>query len=88
MTPLILLNTAACTVLLVHAACAINHMSRETHHAVRLAYILLAVGALGALAGPLYGHAAPTFSEALINAGATIALIVGAHHRHKKGWPQ
>lgn len=81
-------NAIACVAVLVHAVCVINHMSRKTNHFIRLAYILLAVGTLGVLVGPLYSSLAPMPAEVLVNAGAALALIVGTHRRQKKGWPQ
>lgn len=88
MTCLFVINLIAGAALLVHAVCVINHMSRRTNHIIRLAYILLAVGALGVVSAPLFGCSAPLVAETIIKVGVAMVLIVGTHYRQKKGWPQ
>jgi ABC-type polysaccharide/polyol phosphate export permease len=88
MTCLFYINLVADAALLVHAVCVINHMSRRTNHLIRLAYILLAVGALGVTSAPLFGYLTPLAAETMIKIGTGMALIVGTYRRQKKGWPQ
>lgn len=88
MTCLFYINLIAAASLLVHAVCVINHMTRHTNHVIRLAHILLAVGALGVITAPLFGYSVPLVAETIIKVGVAMVLIVGTHYRQKKGWPQ
>ena len=88
MTTLFYINFVTGAALLVHAVCVINRMSKATNHLIRLAYILLAVGALGVVMGPLYSRSIPAAAEVIIKVGAALALIFGAYRRQKKGWTQ
>lgn len=88
MTCLSYINLIAGGSLLVHAVCVINRMTRKTNHIIRLAYILLAVGALGIVSAPLFGYSAPLVAETIIKVGVAMVLIVGTHYRQKKGWTQ
>lgn len=88
MTCLFYTNLIAAAALLVHSVCVINHMSRRTNHVIRLAYILLAVGALGVVTAPLFGYSVPLAAETMIKIGTGMALIVGTYCRQKKGWSQ
>jgi len=56
---LILFNSAAAIVALWSSICATNHMSRKTPLAIRLAFILIGVGAAAALLAPGYLGRAP-----------------------------
>ena len=43
---LVILNTVVSGVILFEALCAMNQMSRKTPHKLRVAYILLSIGAV------------------------------------------
>ena len=43
---LVILNTVVSGVILFEALCAMNQMSRKTPHKLRVAYILLSIGAI------------------------------------------
>lgn len=70
-----MVNMLAAAALLVHAVCAINHMTRRTNHILRVAYILLAAGAFAVLLGPLYGYRMPQPAEVVVNIGAASVLL-------------
>lgn len=72
---LLIINMAAAALLLVHAACALNHMTRHTSHVQRVAYLCLAVAAAAVLSGPLWGYRAPHPAEVGVNVGALAVLL-------------
>jgi len=72
---LMIINMAAAGLLLVHAACALNHMDRRSSHLQRVAYLVLAVGAAAVLVGPLYGYRVPAAAEVATNVGALAVLL-------------
>jgi hypothetical protein len=74
---LLIVNILVGWVVVVHATCSINAMTRQTDHVYRLGYILLAVSALAVVVGPFYGYTKPQWSEVLFNAGAGLVLIRG-----------
>jgi len=58
------------------AICALNAMSRATSNLVRLAYILLGVGACAVLLAPGYLNRAPSGAELFLVSGmAALALF-------------
>lgn len=76
--PLTLLQVAACAYVLFICIMVLNAMSLFTRHAMRVAYILLAAGAL---AGIHSAVAAPRFSDGLLAAG--VALFLACNGRRE-----
>ncbi|MPS27554.1 MAG: hypothetical protein E2576_10975 [Alcaligenaceae bacterium] len=73
---MLIVNMLAATALLVHAVCAINHMTRRTNHLQRVGYVTLAAGSFAVLLGPLYGYRVPPPAEVAVNLGAVVVLLV------------
>lgn len=79
---LILFNSAAAIVALWSSICATNHMSRKTPLAIRLAFILIGVGAAAALLAPGYLGRAPTNAELLLVTGVALLAVADRRRRH------
>jgi len=78
---LLLINLAAAIVILVRGLFfAINRMDRCTPHGMRLAWLVMTTGALGAIVGPLYGVRPSLWQTAL---AVGIALYVCFDRRHR-----
>jgi hypothetical protein len=77
MTWLLFTNLTASSALLAHSMCILNRMNRKSNHFYRAGYVLLGVGALAVLAGPLYGYRQPQPAEVLFNIGTAFVMIVG-----------
>jgi hypothetical protein len=83
---LLILNILVGLSLFVHAICVINRMTRTTNHFLRLGYVVMAVGAMGVVAGPLYGYTSPRWTEVLLNLGVAIVLITAWQLPGRKLW--
>ena len=81
---LILFNSAAAIVALWSSICATNHMSRKTPLAIRLAFILIGVGAAAALLAPGYLERAPTNAELLLVTGVALLAVADRRRRHSR----
>lgn len=81
---LILFNSAAAIVALWSSICATNHMSRKTPLAIRLAFILIGVGAAAALLAPGYLGRAPTNAELLLVTGVALLAVADRRRRHSR----
>ena len=81
---LILFNSAAAIVALWSSICATNHMSRKTPLAIRLAFILIGVGAAAALLAPSYLGRAPTNAELLLVTGVALLAVADRRRRHSR----
>lgn len=77
---LISVNTVAALWVIWSSICAANFMSLRTPWLVRLAYLLLGVGAAAALLAPGYLNRAPTFAELLLVIGLAM-LSIGDRRR-------
>ena len=66
---LLALNIAAAFVIFINGLYAINHMSADTTHRIRIAWIAMTTGALAILAGPLFGYMHPAWQEVMLNIG-------------------
>ncbi|MGK5008129.1 hypothetical protein [Janthinobacterium sp. MDB2-8] len=66
---ILILNLLAGTILLAYSLCVLNRMSHRSNHMFRLFYVLLGVGGLAVLTGPLYGYTQPQMGEVLLNSG-------------------
>lgn len=73
-----IIQAIAAGYVLWHALCAINAMSRRTHHGVRVGVILIAVGSFFECAQILWAHA-PNIPEILI----LIGVAVGTHYNKR-----
>ena len=69
------LNWLAGIVLLAHSLCVLNRMHRRSNHLNRLFYVLLGVGAVAVLTGPLYGYTEPPPGEVLLNVGMAGVVV-------------
>ena len=81
---LILFNSAAAIVALWSSICATNHMSRKTPLAIRLAFILIGVGAAAALLALGYLERAPTNAELLLVTGVALLAVADRRRRHSR----
>lgn len=77
-------NTLAGAVVVWSAICATNHMSLSTPWAVRVAYILLGVGAGAVVLAPGYLNRAPTVAELLLVSGMALLAIGDRRRRHSR----
>ena len=75
------INTAASIWVLWSSICAANFMSLKTPALVRVAYILLGVGAAASLMAPGYLGRPPTLAELLLVCG--MALLTVANRRRR-----
>ena len=80
-TTLVVLNTLGSMGVLWRCICALNHMSRKTRFSIRLAYILVALGAAASLCAPSYLGRPPTRAEVLLVVG--FALLSFADRRRR-----
>jgi len=71
MTALFVINLLASLAMLAHAMCVLNRMTYKSNHFYRVFYVVLGVGALAVLAGPLYGYTNPQIGEVILNVGMT-----------------
>lgn len=83
-TILVWLNTAAGMVVLWSAICAANHMSLATPWAIRLAHILVGVGAGAVVLAPGYLNRAPTAAELLLVSGMALLTLADRWRRHSR----
>ncbi len=78
------LNTVAGLVVLWSAICATNHMSLSTPWVIRLAYILVGVGAGAVVLAPGYLNRAPTVAELLLVSGMALLALTDRRRRHSR----
>lgn len=83
-TILVCLNTVTGMVVLWSAICATNRMSLATPWVIRLAYILLGVGAAAALLAPSYLNRVPTVAELLLVSGMALLALADRRRRHSR----
>ncbi|PKV42739.1 hypothetical protein CLU92_5478 [Janthinobacterium sp. 61] len=81
------LNWLAGIVLLAHSLCVLNRMHRRSNHLYRLFYVLLGVGAVAVLTGPLYGYTQPPTGEVLLNAGMAGVVMIGWFAKNRRAVP-
>lgn len=73
---LMLLYAIGCTVVAVHGFVVLVHMTRQTHHGRRLAFIgLTAGGMVGVL--EMWAKAVPVMSLSLLASGAVLLVLAG-----------
>lgn len=87
MSSILILNWLAGTILLAHSLCVLNRMHRRSNHFYRLFYVLLGVGAIAVLTGPLYGYRQPPLGEVLLNVGMTGVIMVDWFARNRRAAP-
>lgn len=81
---LISLNSVAGIVVLWSAICATNRMCLSTPWAVRLAFILVGVGAGAVVLAPGYLGRAPTEAELLLVSGMALLVLVDRRRKHAR----
>lgn len=75
-------SSAWALVALWSAICALNAMSRATSNLVRLAYVLLGVGACAVLLAPGYLNRAPSWAELFLVSGVAALALFDRHRSH------
>jgi hypothetical protein len=82
MTLLCATNALSCTVILFGAVFrVINRMDAKTNHYIRMAWVLAATGAFGALASIAYGHPNGSLPDMVLHTGAAIAMLFDRRRR-------
>lgn len=71
-TVTLLLATAASLVVIWGSMCALNGMCRSSPLVLRVAHVMLAVGALAVLLAPTYQGREPTVAELMLVTGAAV----------------
>lgn len=86
---LCIINLAAAAIVTVHGVFSvINLMGRRTGHGMRIAWVILTVGALGVLLGPIFGKAPPSPSWSIMLAGVALAIVFDRRQPgHLRGMP-
>jgi hypothetical protein len=83
-TAQIYLNSAAALVVLWSSVCALSHMNRHTRFDIRIAYILMGVGALAVLLAPGYLERMPDPGMMLLAWGAALLCIANRRRRQRQ----
>lgn len=78
---LICLNTVTSMIVLWSAICAADHMTTRTPHSIRIAFILVGVGAAAQLLSPPYLNRIPTAPELLLITGVAVLSIIDRRRR-------
>jgi uncharacterized membrane protein YfcA len=81
----ICLNSTAALVVLWSSVCALSHMTRHTRFDIRIAYILMGVGALAVLLAPGYLGRMPEPGMMLLAWGAALLCIANHRRRQRHG---
>jgi hypothetical protein len=69
------INMVAAAIVLAYGVTAINQMGRITCNGMRVAWIALTTGALGVLAGPIFGYPAPGMWGTVLHVGIALHVI-------------
>ena len=69
------LGIAAGAIILHFALAAINRMGVETHHGVRVAFLLIATGAAGMILDPLLSRPAGSAADLMLSGGLALLLL-------------
>lgn len=80
----VVLNSLAAIVALWSSICATNHMSRKTPLVIRVAFILIGVGAAAALLSPGYLGRTPTNAELLLVTGVALLAVTDRRRRFSR----
>lgn len=80
-----ILNMLACLILLWHAACVINSMTRYSNHLMRIAYILIAVGSLGLMGSSFEPGETYQIPLAILTVGVAMVFAVSSYKRKAIG---
>jgi len=70
-----LLGAMAGMIILHYALTAINRMGRETHHGVRVAFVLIACGAFAQIINPLTATELEVVAGLMISCGLALLLV-------------
>lgn len=81
---LISLNTLTGMAVVWSAICAANHMSGSTPWVIRVAYILVGVGAGAVVLAPGYLDRAPTVAELLLISGMALLAVADRRRRYSR----
>lgn len=80
---LIGMNTVVSAVVLWSSICAVNRMTPHSPHLIRLAFVLMGVGAAATLLTPAYLYRVPDVSEVLLMTGVATLVISNKRQRAK-----
>lgn len=83
----LILNLLAGAILLGHTLCVLNRMTRRSNHLYRLFCVLLGVGAVAVLTGPLYGYTEPQPGEVLLNVGMAGVVVTSWLAKNRRTAP-
>ncbi|GEM_PF-2501937 len=83
-TVVVVMNSVAAIVALWSSICATNHMSRKTPLLIRVAFILIGVGAAAALLSPGYLGRTPTNAELLLVTGVALLAVTDRRRRFSR----
>jgi hypothetical protein len=86
-TLMLISHAVACGIALALALCNLNKMTRGTHHGIRIAVAMIAVGAFSGLASDLLISRPPSLTEWLIAIGLAAGLISDRRRAHPHGCP-
>lgn len=81
---LISLNTLTGMAVVWSAICTTNRMTRTTPWTIRLAYILVGVGAGAVVLAPGYLDRAPTVAELLLISGMALLAVSDRRRHHSR----
>ena len=74
---LLVIDVIACGITFLFGTfTAINGMDKKTGHWIRAAWVLVTVGALAIIIGPLYGRTPPDLAETVFSVGLAIFVMV------------
>lgn len=74
-------------VVLIYGVCfAINNMDRNTNHAIRIAWLVITVGAFAMVTAPFYGIEASDWPQTIFNIGSVIFVIIDRRRRPALKW--
>jgi hypothetical protein len=69
------INMVAAAIVLVCGMASINQMGRGTCNGMRVAWIALTTGALGVLAGPVFGYPPPGIWGTVLHVGIALHVV-------------
>jgi hypothetical protein len=79
-----LINMIAAAVILIHGLFfVVNGMTHDTPTGIRVAWAALTTGALGVLAGPLFGARPPTLWDVVLTMGIASYIL-----SERRIWPR
>jgi hypothetical protein len=81
------INMVAAAIVLAYGVTAINQMGRITCNGMRITWIALTTGALGVLAGPIFGYPTPGICGTVLHVGIALHVIFERRRAMVRGFP-